>query len=167
LDSLVPMRWLPAHGNSLDVGTGAGFPGIPIKIAHPELNMVLLEAHRKKVSFLKVALARLQLKGICAIQARWENFVTSRASGITQTHDLVTIRALRLSPDQFAVFAELTLSREGTLAWWAGPGVDENSIQPYNSAVNGLGIEFEGCISYRLPSASRPRKICLWIKKAD
>jgi 16S rRNA (guanine527-N7)-methyltransferase len=162
LDSLLPTRWLPNQGNSLDVGTGAGFPGIPIKIAHPELNVVLLEAQRKKISFLKVVLARLQLNSIRAIQGRWEDLVKSATSGTTQKHDLVTMRALRLSPGQFAVFAEGTLSREGTLAWWAGPGEDDNSIQAYNSAVDGLGIEFEGCISYHLPSVSRPRKICLW-----
>lgn len=164
LDSLLPTRWLANQGDSLDLGTGAGFPGIPIKIAHPELNMVLLESQRKKHSFLKVVLARLQLKSICAVQGRWEDFIKLGTSGTTQKHDLVTMRALRLSPDQFATCAKGTLRRGGTLAWWAGPGEDDKSILKYNCAVEGLGIEFAGCIPYHLPSVTRQRKICLWIR---
>ncbi|MDY0039386.1 MAG: 16S rRNA (guanine(527)-N(7))-methyltransferase RsmG [Desulforhabdus sp.] len=163
-DSLIPTRWLPCRGSSLDIGTGAGFPGIPIKIAQPQLNVVLLEAQRKKVSFLKVVLAKLQLSGIYAVQARWEELVKSGDSGILQRHDLVTIRALRLNPDQLAFLAQSTLRREGTLAWWAGPSADNEAMLPYNTSLKRFGIEFEGCIPYHLSTKLRPGKICLWKK---
>ena len=57
LDSLVPIKWMNKHKNTsinvIDVGTGAGFPGLPIKIIMPELKMYLIESNQKKTKFLK------------------------------------------------------------------------------------------------------------------
>ena len=64
LDSILPAKFLPSSGHALDVGTGAGFPGIPLKIVYPDLQMVLLDSSRKKVSFLAAVAAALGLKGI-------------------------------------------------------------------------------------------------------
>ena len=48
LDSILPAKFLPSSGYALDVGTGAGFPGIPLKIVYPDLHMLLLDSNRKK-----------------------------------------------------------------------------------------------------------------------
>ena len=53
IDSLSVVPHLPATGSILDVGSGAGFPGLPIKIAKPELAVTLLESKRKKINFLR------------------------------------------------------------------------------------------------------------------
>lgn len=164
LDSILPSRWLPNRGNMLDVGTGAGFPGIPIKIVHPELSVILLEAQRKKVSFLKVVLANLQMEGIRAVQARWESLSDCEDSAIVPKYDLVTMRAIRLSPDQLTLLARGSLRRQGLLAWWVGPSVDNDAVEPYNRALTQSGVEASDCITYHLPSTSRPRRICLWQK---
>ncbi|MBI5583762.1 MAG: 16S rRNA (guanine(527)-N(7))-methyltransferase RsmG [Deltaproteobacteria bacterium] len=64
LDSLLLLPYLPETGRLLDLGSGAGFPGLPLKIARPGLSIDLVEATAKKASFLKEAVRRLGLSGI-------------------------------------------------------------------------------------------------------
>jgi 16S rRNA (guanine527-N7)-methyltransferase len=64
LDSLLLLPYLPETGRLLDIGSGAGFPGLPLKIARPGLTIDLVEATAKKVSFLKEAIRRLGLSGV-------------------------------------------------------------------------------------------------------
>ncbi len=70
LDSLVPLAHISPVNRLLDVGTGGGLPGIPIKIFRPELSIVLLEARRKKVSFNQHLVDKLELAGIELIWGR-------------------------------------------------------------------------------------------------
>lgn len=82
-DSLAPLPFLPQAGRLLDIGTGAGFPGIPIKITKPELEVVLLDLRRKKISFCEACIRELKLEKISAIQGRAEgrfDVVISRAT---------------------------------------------------------------------------------------
>ncbi len=67
LDSLLLLPYLPDTGYLLDLGSGAGFPGIPLKIVRPGLTVDLAEATAKKVSFLKEALRRLGLSAMNVI----------------------------------------------------------------------------------------------------
>ena len=61
-DSVVMVNILPRSGSVLDVGSGGGFPGIPLSIVRPDLTWRLLEPRQKQVSFLKATVARLGLK---------------------------------------------------------------------------------------------------------
>ncbi|MBN1849138.1 MAG: 16S rRNA (guanine(527)-N(7))-methyltransferase RsmG [Deltaproteobacteria bacterium] len=72
LDSLIPAPFLHHEKRMLDVGSGGGFPGIPIKIYMPHLQMTLLEANLKKIHFLKHVIRTLGLKNIKVIQGRIE-----------------------------------------------------------------------------------------------
>lgn len=91
LDSLTLPKYLPRGTVLMDLGSGAGFPGIPLGIARPDMRIVLLEATRKKVFFLKEVLRILRLSGV---EVRWTgehrgmedlfagfDFVVSRALG--------------------------------------------------------------------------------------
>ncbi len=60
-DSLLPMALVPAGARCIDVGTGAGFPGVPLLIARPDIQLVLLDSLRKRLSFLEAVLAELRL----------------------------------------------------------------------------------------------------------
>jgi len=73
LDSLIPAPFLPYDKRMLDVGSGGGFPSIPLKIYLPNLQMTLLEANLKKIHFLKHIIRLLGLTDIRAIQGRIEN----------------------------------------------------------------------------------------------
>ena len=72
-DSLACLRFIPPGPiRCIDVGSGAGLPGIPLKIERPEIDMVLLESVRKKVDFLKGVIGKLGLKGIEVVRERAE-----------------------------------------------------------------------------------------------
>jgi 16S rRNA (guanine527-N7)-methyltransferase len=73
VDSLTPLPYLEPSGRLLDIGPGAGFPSIPLKIAASELQVQLVEASRKKVSFLKHIIRTLKLESIVALHSRFQD----------------------------------------------------------------------------------------------
>jgi 16S rRNA (guanine527-N7)-methyltransferase len=96
----------------VDVGTGAGLPGIPLKIAAPDLEVTLVEAMRKKVSFLRQVCRLLQLRGISVILARAESL--HRDPAHREAYDIVTARAVTRLPETVALCAPF-MKREGRL----------------------------------------------------
>ena len=72
LDSLLSCPHLPEKGTLLDVGSGAGFPGLPIKVCRPRLKVHLMEANAKRTAFLRHAIRLLKLSGIEVIRGRIE-----------------------------------------------------------------------------------------------
>jgi 16S rRNA (guanine527-N7)-methyltransferase len=73
LDSIAPVKILPHKGLLLDIGTGGGFPGIPLKILLPSLSVTLIDASRKKVNFLKHAGRALGLSDLKVLHIRAED----------------------------------------------------------------------------------------------
>jgi len=73
LDSIVPGAMIPHEGSLLDVGSGAGFPGLPLKILYPDLDVCLLESREKRVSFLRQVIRVMDLEGIGVIHGRIES----------------------------------------------------------------------------------------------
>lgn len=73
-DSLQYLRWLAPSHKTLDIGSGAGFPGIPIKIIHPDLDLTLVESQRKRCNFLREAIRSLKLEKIEVVEGRAEGF---------------------------------------------------------------------------------------------
>jgi len=81
---------------AIDVGTGAGFPGIPLKLVCPGVRMTLLEATGKKVTFLQHIIERLELRRVVAIKARAEELAHDPAH--RERYDLALIRAVASLP---------------------------------------------------------------------
>jgi len=91
LDSIISVRVMPRYGRLLDMGSGGGFPGIPIKILIPSLSVTLVDASRKKVSFLKHVIRNLKLTDIDALQIRTEELVKQKT--IKNSFDIIICRA--------------------------------------------------------------------------
>jgi 16S rRNA (guanine527-N7)-methyltransferase len=89
LDSLLFLRLLPSSARALaDVGSGAGLPGLPLKIVKPELEVVLIESRRRRVTFLTTAIREMKLSGIRVLEGRLENV----AADLGQRIDAVVMR---------------------------------------------------------------------------
>ena len=105
VDSLSPLPYLEPFGRLLDIGPGAGFPSIPLKIAAPGLQAHLVEANRKKVSFLKHIIRTLKLESVIVLHSRFEhldppdqpfNIIISRA--FTRLEPLLELVAPFMEP---------------------------------------------------------------------
>ncbi len=91
LDSLASSSYIDYQDQSLlDIGSGAGFPGIPLKIMFPDLCVTLLEPTMKRVTFLEEVIRKLQLKGIVVVNERAEDYAKKARS----YYDIVTARAV-------------------------------------------------------------------------
>lgn len=165
LDSLIPAQWLPKGGHALDVGTGPGFPGIPLKILNPALKMTLLDAQRKKVSFLRVVLSELSLENARAEQGRWEDMVREHRRGGPPRFNLITMRALRLRWEEIAGLGSL-LADDGMFVWWAGSGkLPGKSGDSPEESLNQEVIKFAAEHTYTLPTLSEKRRILIWERR--
>ncbi|RPJ15255.1 MAG: 16S rRNA (guanine(527)-N(7))-methyltransferase RsmG, partial [Desulfobacteraceae bacterium] len=110
IDSLAPARTIPPGSSMLDIGSGGGFPGIPLKVVLPSLSVTLVDSSRKKISFLKHVIRTMGLDGIDAFQARAEELPEK-----TERFDIVICRAFS-SLDKFIESALPVLSENGIMS---------------------------------------------------
>ena len=129
LDSLLFCQVIPSEIRSVaDIGSGAGFPGIPIKIMRPDLQVVLIEPTQKKALFLKHICHKLALQNIQVIDQRVED-----VSGITV--DALVTRALFTAGD-FMKKAGHILNDHGILVLSKGPKLQEELKEIQQAAVS-------------------------------
>tara|TARA_B100000809_G_scaffold250169_1_gene282343 strand:+ start:679 stop:1377 length:699 start_codon:yes stop_codon:yes gene_type:complete len=143
-DSVTPLDVinLQTCGNlkCIDVGSGAGFPGLPLKILVPGINLCLVESVGKKVNFLEHIVKRLSLDGVTIYNNRAE--VLGRDSMFRETFDLILARAL----GPMNVVAELTLpfSRIGGKVILFKKGEISREIEDSHGAIIKLGGRLAG-----------------------
>jgi len=110
----------------VDVGTGAGFPGVPLKIARPDLPVTLVDATLKRVRFLEEVVEHFDWRDVRVIHARAEQL--ARDSGEAGAFDVATARAVaRL--DKLVAWCVPLLRPGGYLVAMKGPDVDEEAVQ--------------------------------------
>ncbi len=160
LDSLAAARWIPPRARLLDVGSGAGFPGVPLHIALPGLETVLLEAARKKVSFLRHLLRTLGLSGIRAEQERLERFAAREEN--RGAFDVVICRALT-GLERFVPAAHGLVGAGGRLIALKGSGAELEIARLQQVLVKIAGKESWRAErhSYRLPGMRAERAVCV------
>ncbi len=143
----------------LDVGSGAGFPGIPLKIAYPELSVTLLDAQQKRVSFLEEVIQTLGLTGIWAVHGRAEDYIneTGDKGPVRGSFDICTSRAV----SGLAVLAEYCLPYlkvGGEFLAYKSGNVGEE-LSSARNAVAVLGGEVEDVCMFKLPDTDIRRSI--------
>ncbi|MBQ9298145.1 MAG: 16S rRNA (guanine(527)-N(7))-methyltransferase RsmG [Clostridia bacterium] len=94
IDSLTILPYLKENNKIIDVGTGAGFPGLPIKIANPSLDITLLDSLNKRINFLEEVISKLQLQNIKAVHGRAEEY----AKDNREIYDIAVSRAVAELP---------------------------------------------------------------------
>jgi 16S rRNA (guanine527-N7)-methyltransferase len=104
----------------VDLGSGAGFPGLILAAARPRLRVVLVEPREKKWAYLRSAARRASLVVEC-LNAR---VATKLPAGFPQEIDVITVRALRLAPSQMELLRP-SLGRRGRILLWAGAELPE------------------------------------------
>lgn len=98
VDSALLCRVIPqlAGRSLIDIGTGAGFPGVPLKIMEPSLQLTLFDSLNKRITFLKEVCQQLQLSGVQAIHGRAEDF--AQKIDYREQYDLASARAVARLP---------------------------------------------------------------------
>ncbi len=145
------------HGSPLsliDVGTGAGFPGIPLKVAIPELEVTLLDSLRKRIGFLDAVCEALSLRGISTVHGRAEDAGRSKAH--RENYDVATARAVASLP----ILCEYCMPfvRIGGV-FLAMKGYADEEVEAARKAVVTLGGTIEDRFDFTLPGTDMRRSI--------
>ncbi len=155
-DSLLSVRYFKYDGELCDVGSGAGFPGIVLKIAYPELAVTLLEPLQKRCRFLNSVIDDLGLKKIKVVNERAENYSEGR-----ERYDIVTARAVK-SLDILSELCIPLLKVDGHFVILKGSsGLKE--IEEAENALKILYAEKERIYEDHLPSGDQ-RVIAIYRK---
>lgn len=153
IDAIIPMMHIPEQGELLDLGTGGGFPGIPLKVMRPHQPMTLIDASRKKINFVKHVLRQLALPKIEALQSRVE------ALGQQAVHQgrfqIIVSRAFA-DLDQIARAAGALLAPNGKIFVYQGPNEEVRHIKE-GSVIGHLRLLYT--FVYELPMIGDSRTL--------
>ncbi len=125
LESLAGATWVPGRGRMLDVGSGNGFPAVPLLVARRGVEGVLLEPRERRWVFLKEVVRELGLPA----EVRRERLDAHEGGG----YDVVTVRAV--APGVWAPRAAELVGPGGVVLWWAGPGAEQGVAVPGMACV--------------------------------
>lgn len=153
LDSLSIIPFLDGIRSIVDVGSGAGFPGIPVKIARPGLEVVLLDSLEKRIHFLNAAVAALRLKGITAVRSRAED--AGASANYREKFDGAVARAVASLP----VLLEYCLPLVKTGGIFLAMKGGGSEVTDSEKALNILGGRIEEVKEFSLPGSDMKRNI--------
>lgn len=127
-----------------DVGTGAGFPGIVLKIVYPNLKITLVDSQAKRINFLKELIKKLELKNIEVVNARMEEY----SKKTEEKFDIITSRAvantnilLEISANALKINGYIILMKANA----------ETEINNMNNALKELNLEENQIVKFNLP----------------
>lgn len=165
IDSLTILKYIDKNSTVIDVGTGAGFPGLPLKIADESLEMTLLDSLNKRINFLNEVIENTQLNNIDTIHGRAEDF--GKDIKYREKYDIVTSRAvasLNILLEYMLPFVKIG----GKCICMKGSNCDDE-IENAKNAIKILGGEIEKIEKFNLPNSDNNRTILIIkkVKKTD
>jgi 16S rRNA (guanine527-N7)-methyltransferase len=158
IDSILPANEIKAGAKIIDIGTGAGFPAIPLKILRDDLNVTLVDSLQKRVKFLDEVTNLLNLQNVIAVHSRAEDY----ASKEREKFDYVVSRAVASVPtlaEYLVPFAKLN----GKILMYKGSGAEEELLTG-KKAILSMGGAIEKTLNFSLDEVESERKIII-IKK--
>ncbi len=145
-DSIAIAQYLELDNQSIcDVGSGAGFPSIPLKIVFEDLNITIVDALSKRIKFLTMLCEKLQLDNVSCVHARAEDY----AKDYRESFDFVTARAVAALPVLCELCIPLVKEQGYFFVLKGSNGLEELNVA--KNAISKLGCEMEKCIEYTLP----------------
>lgn len=162
IDSFTINKFINSGDIMLDIGTGAGFPGLPIKIIRPEVDVFLMDSLNKRINFLNEVIESLQLKNIEAFHSRAEEM--AKNNRFREKFDVVTSRAvakLNILLEYMLPYTKI----DGKCLCMKGPNIEEE-IKEAEKALKILGGEIEKIEKIILPDSNIERKIIIIRKKS-
>lgn len=163
IDCLSITKYLNNNDNIIDVGTGAGFPGIPIKIVNNTLNITLLDSLNKRINFLNEVIEKLELKNIKAIHARAEDL--GKDKKYREKFDVVTSRAVANMTVLVEYLLPLT-KKEGKCICMKGSEI-EDELENAKYAIKLLGGKVDKVEKIEISDEQMGRNIILINKQEN
>lgn len=158
IDSLSLLKVIGAAESLLDVGSGGGFPCLPIAIMRPELAIRSIDAVEKKINFQRHICRKLGIKNLDPVHGRVENLPGN------PKYDLIVSRAFT-DIDRFVELVERLMSRNGAIILMCGPeqNSDEKSLQPL---MRKYQLAIRDNIKNELPAGAGTRKLVVLARQA-
>lgn len=162
IDSIMPTSFMPDEGNLLDIGSGAGFPAIPIKICKPSLKFQLMEPNSKKISFLKQIIRLAKLEKIEVIEGRIE-----KDKGLLhpEGYDVIISRGLAPLP-QFLTWGAPHLAPGGLIVAFLGNRIEE-ALKKGGDIIREHHLFPFKSISYSVPGKSSERNLLILKRRGN
>ena len=162
IDSFTILKYIKSGEKVIDVGTGAGFPGIPLKIIKNDIDITLLDSLNKRINFLKVIIEELELKNVEAVHSRVEEF--GKNSKYRESFDIAVSRAVA----NLATLTEYMIPLvkvQGKCICMKGSNIEEE-IQNSKKAIDVLDGKINSIDEFCLPCSDIKRNIILIDKKS-
>ena len=155
VDAVIIGKLIALPSPLLDIGTGGGFPGVPLKIAHPEIEIVLAEKRGKTVCFLRELCRALELEGVEIYPHRVGRKFARKVHGVI-TRALETISATLRRAYYF-------LPQGGRAIFMKGPSVDREIAEAVRTF--GKSYEMEEDLSYEIPLLKHKRRLVVFRRR--
>lgn len=162
IDSLTISKYIKNKQNLIDVGTGAGFPGIPLKIVNEDIKITLLDSLNKRIYFLNEVIEKLNLKNIEAKHGRVEEF--GKNKNYREKYDIATSRAVA-NLTTLSEYLIPLVNIGGEVISMKGQEINEE-VSNAKNAIKILGGKIENIDEFYLPDSDIKRNIII-IKKVE
>ena len=162
IDSLTICKYIKQEKSLIDVGTGAGFPGIPLKIVNKDIKITLLDSLNKRINFLDEVIEKLNLKNIETKHGRAEEF--GKDKSYRENYDIATSRAVA-NLSTLSEYLIPLVKIGGRVISMKGQEVKEE-ISNAKNAIKTLGGKIENIDEFYLPDSDIKRNIII-IKKVE
>ena len=157
IDSLTIVKYIKKGETIIDVGTGAGFPGIPLKIVRDDLKITLADSLNKRINFLNEVINKLDLKNIETIHTRAEELGKNKK--YREKFDIATSRAVA-NMSTLSEYLIPFIKVEGKCICMKSSDID-TELENAKNAINILGCKIESKDKFNLPNSDLGRSVII------